>query len=280
MPLTDKRLQAEINKREKTTNVYWLRVLAAYQRSRREMYLELTAFPDNPITTALKALAIQQVDTILSNLYRDVTSLFGVQVGQTVKQEADEAIKNIQAVIPKERLEELANNGGAAEITKILHPSIPTKMVEAIAEDNAKLVKSVNDTLRNDIGRELTRGMIEGKSVPNIAKQILDTGITMDGIRPVFKNIEARAETIARTELKRAANVTHLENYKQLLVQFPGTKIEWVAKNCSKKCDYCQKVLNGMLVVPGANFVAPGFVGTHPPAHPRCRCTIVPVVGD
>lgn len=62
-----------------------------------------------------------------------------------------------------------------------------------------EFVQSISETTREDILKILQRGVSEGKSIAEIARELRATGI-----------VQARAQTIARTEVIRAANVGHV----------------------------------------------------------------------
>lgn len=90
--------------------------------------------------------------------------------------------------------------------------------------------------------------------------------------------VKSRAVTIARTEVSRSNNsgrvMTWREGAAQGLVT-PGHRKEWVATHPGNRhgppCPTCAP-LDGMTVPWDSDF--PG-VGEMPPAHPRCRCTVV-----
>lgn len=116
-------------------------------------------------------------------------------------------------------------------------------------------------------------------------------GLTIDELRRALQDevaawSDARAEQIARTETIRASNQGAKLAYRQAGI----TEIEWLAVDDS--CPYC-KALDGRRVSIDATFLQLGdvfhpegadapLVVTYedidaPPAHPNCRCTIVPV---
>jgi len=131
-----------------------------------------------------------------------------------------------------------------------------------------------------------------------------------DGVDPAFalkragrkaeKLLRWRAETIARTETIRAANMGQQLVWDEALdtgLLLEGTKKVWMATGDSRTCQICA-VLDGEIVEVRGEFKvdrqATGFTrdgskftvsGTKPlpkptttrtpPAHARCRCTIV-----
>lgn len=80
-----------------------------------------------------------------------------------------------------------------------------------------------------------------------------------------------RARTIAVTETTRAFAQGNIEAWQASGVV---KKHEWVTSNDERVCPICGP-LHGRIVAIGEEF-APGI--TAPPAHPRCRCGLNPVV--
>jgi hypothetical protein len=77
----------------------------------------------------------------------------------------------------------------------------------------------------------------------------------------------SRALTIAITEQNRAMSFGSIQTYKEAGLQ----KMEWAV---SDPCDVCAKN-DGQVVVIGQPFASND---TQPPAHPHCRCVLLPVI--
>lgn len=77
----------------------------------------------------------------------------------------------------------------------------------------------------------------------------------------------ARALTIAITEQNRAMSVAALNFYQEAGVE----QVEW---NAVQPCDIC-KENDGQVVILGQPF---NTDDTQPPAHPNCRCALLPVI--
>lgn len=127
-------------------------------------------------------------------------------------------------------------------------------------------IKDMNDEIENDLRQIVERGITEGKNprdlIPDISK--------------VFDKNDARAETIARTEVNRALNAGHQNAMDQANV--PGKK-EWVASIDDKTSAVCKR-LDGQKIGVKDQFEDPEFSGMFPPAHPNCRSRIVFVEGE
>jgi SPP1 gp7 family putative phage head morphogenesis protein len=77
----------------------------------------------------------------------------------------------------------------------------------------------------------------------------------------------SRALTIAITEQNRAMSFGSIQRYKEAGLQ----KMEWAV---SDPCDICAKN-DGQVIVIGQTFASGD---TQPPAHPHCRCVLLPVI--
>lgn len=139
------------------------------------------------------------------------------------------------------------------------------------------MASSTNDETIKKIRDSITEGIQEGESLSQLKKRI----------RAIYSNAsDVRAERIARTETIAASNEAAQEAYRQspLVVS-----LEWSTE--ADGCVYCQ-ALNGKIVGIDETFARTGesVTGTdgtllpisyesigHPPLHPNCRCSILPV---
>lgn len=114
-----------------------------------------------------------------------------------------------------------------------------------------------------------------------------------DELRAKFNHYsEARAEMIARSEIIRSSNAGARASYQAAGI----TKMRWVDTDDEHTCPFCQ-AMDGKVVGVNENFLEKDeeFIVTdedgrelrmvasyeaigHPPLHPNCRCTIVPVI--
>lgn len=85
---------------------------------------------------------------------------------------------------------------------------------------------------------------------------------------------EAKALTIARTETIRSSNMGALDTYLQAGVE----RKQWSADGAGT-CEICQG-LDGIQVRIDGGFETDGGKVDAPPAHPNCRCSILPVLSE
>jgi len=137
---------------------------------------------------------------------------------------------------------------------------VDNPFVQATLADLARLVRGVADTTREEIRALIGRQADEGWSIARLADEIRAHGVTAS---------TARAEAIARTETAAAYSRGSLLAYEESGVV---GAVEWLAG--PDECPECA-ALSGTRAPLGATFAD----GTpHPPKHPNCRCTLLPVL--
>lgn len=119
-------------------------------------------------------------------------------------------------------------------------------------------VEAEIDSLSADAKKVLTRSLIDGMTAGEGAR-VLARRISDDMAMP-----RQRAELIARTETMRAFNDASKEQYARYGIE----RVEWLATPDERTCSVC-----------GALHGRSWPLGKEPPcpAHPRCRCVILPV---
>lgn len=145
-----------------------------------------------------------------------------------------------------------------------------------------KFSKDVNDTTRQSIKDAIDAGVAEGEDLNQIR----------DRVSGVFKDAsDARAMTIARTEVARSSNYGTLEAYKQSGVV---TYTEWFTAHDEAVCDLCAP-MDGQKNSIDDSFFDSGdsYLGTNNKSfdmgygdvnagnlHPNCRCVLIPHTDD
>jgi HK97 family phage portal protein len=141
----------------------------------------------------------------------------------------------------------------------------------------------INSNQVKRLRQTLAEGIEEGEAIPKLRKRITDK----------FGESVTRYEAtrIARTETIWAWNEGAVQGYIQSGVV---RKKQWLCANDERTCQWCPE-MDGKIVEVEATFFnkGDGFEGSqgglltfdyeeigHPPLHPQCRCTIIPVVED
>lgn len=132
-----------------------------------------------------------------------------------------------------------------------------TKMIDKKA---FKFAEEVNHTTREKLRTALSEGVKEGEGVKELSKRVSNLFKTRRGYE---------AERIARTEILDVSSKADLEAFAQSGVV---EKKEWLTTPGA--CEICS-ALDGEVVELRKPFSA-GFDA--PPAHPNCRCALLPVI--
>lgn len=123
------------------------------------------------------------------------------------------------------------------------------------------LIRKITQEVREQIKEELKRGYIQGESIPEIAKRLRNTKLD----KGVWPSVQRRAEVISRTEILRASNQGALYVYRQYQVK----RVRWLTAEDERVCDTCGPLHGRIFPIDEIPFGGA-------PAHPRCRCFIVP----
>lgn len=150
--------------------------------------------------------------------------------------------------------------------------------IRFVEEYTFKFAKELSDTSQKTIQKTILKGQAENFTVQQIRDE-LTRQFTSWGV--------VRAEMVARSETIRASNQGALFTYQQSDVEL----VEWLAS--TDACPFCES-LDGKQIATGTAFLELGsslevegepnpLTNTYetvqaPPLHPRCRCTIIPVI--
>lgn len=149
-------------------------------------------------------------------------------------------------------------------ILRIDVPSVEDWLRKVASSQTAALaarIARLHDTYASAWDEETQQGL----TVAQLADALLEDGLAMS---------EARAEMIARTNTIWALNEGAVERYDDAGIK----AVRWLATEDDLTCDYCLD-LDGEAVEVGDAFAeSNGWDVAHPPLHPNCRCTVVPVV--
>lgn len=132
-----------------------------------------------------------------------------------------------------------------------------------------ELIPNPNPEYRIDEAtRELLRGFVEEAIAEGYSNDQL-----ADGLAESFAFSDSRAETIARTETAAADVAGNMEAYR---ASGGVSGKQWIIAQ-DEVCDECQQNADQGVIDLDAEFIT-GCDG--PPAHPNCRCDVIPVIND
>lgn len=129
-------------------------------------------------------------------------------------------------------------------------------VIDILTDQGMQSITGVTDDLRQQIGRNLAEGLMNGEGVYDLTKRVQSTSDDFNW---------ARSELIARTEAVAALNKASTEYYKSRNIK----QWRWLsAGDDGRTCEDCL-AKDGKIYDVG---------DTEPPEHPSCRCTSIPVI--
>ena len=166
-------------------------------------------------------------------------------------------------------------------------PLLPTDAVQAqllapyVGNTFVNRFSEARDEFMLRIRRSLVQSQIQGESISEAMRRIRDElGIVTDrrlkADRLAHRRNFNRVQMIARTELLRASNLGALAIYQANNDVLRGW--EWLTAVDDRVCPICAP-LDGLLFNFDGSPAEKGLSTTAqipPPAHPQCRCTVVP----
>jgi len=133
-----------------------------------------------------------------------------------------------------------------------------------------------------EVRRKLAVGVLRQQSIGEMTNSLFKE------IPQVFKTAKFNAHRLVRTEVMNSYNHHHLEGLIDAHGEDDEIKMRWDASYDFRRCPECAD-LDGRIVEVAGNFTASwktksglAKASTHrrPPAHPQCRCVLVPWMDD
>lgn len=153
---------------------------------------------------------------------------------------------------------------------KLMNRLIRAGIPRAQAMQLAAAFMTWEQTYANALRTQITETLL--KLIARIMRRQQDGKITQDEAKAELNRVlrdEGRARRIALTELTRLSGVAALEVYKISEVDF----VRWVTEHDAKVCQACRQNAEAGPVAVRADFPSGDAA---PPAHPNCRCAIIP----
>lgn len=247
-------------------------LLAIYEDCRRDLYIRfIEAKSGNDV------LKLEYLEGTISEIERQMKYYTGLTT--TARQGAiDEAF-----LFGQEMAGRMVETGGLSIKQVVGLGLINRGMIQSLIGDIPKLAGRVESDVLFRIRDELTRGAVMGESIPKIAKRILGTGLTQEGMKKPFSSLQTRCEVIARTEIIKASDA----GYEDLAVKAQmaiGEEVfdAWITAHDSRVDQECLDIeagtRSGFDSIPNYPGVYRRGEGPRPvvSTHPRCRCRRVP----
>lgn len=171
--------------------------------------------------------------------------------------------RQLEAPLAKPMADQLIDGAGSgfAEVGSTRAFDVDAIRADAWAETHvAEFITNVTDARKATVRATVQRGVAEGWARDRLRNEILDL--------PLFD--KQRATLIARTESQRAYNEGLYRGYK---ATGQVTKKSWLNMEVGDVCDDC--IVNGASEPIALDAIFPSGVDA-PPAHPNCRCRLLP----
>lgn len=182
---------------------------------------------------------------------RGVVNLVSRNNNLYVRNAANRGVRYAEA-----RLRALGRPVDSAELEEVFNAPTNANSLRLLFQRNYELLDGLTSDVSRQVSEVLSRGFAQGQGTAEIARGIADR------IDSVGLN---RAELISRHEIQYAANQAAQLRYRQHGVQ----TVRAIGTNpCSECAGHIASNPYPLNDLPGGG----------PPWHPRCRCTIVPVL--
>ena len=166
------------------------------------------------------------------------------------------------------------------DVNNLFNIGVHQSAVQTLYTRNFRELEGITDVMDQQISRELADGFSQGQNPRDIARRITDR---------VDKIGKTRATTLAQTEVIRAHSEATLNRYERMGVESVGISAEWLTAGDSRVCPICEALEGQTWTVQEARtetfrFTAggndpdslSGEYPVQPPAHPGCRCRLIP----
>jgi hypothetical protein len=153
---------------------------------------------------------------------------------------------------------------GSSAVGVDLAFDLANENVQRILKDLLIKIKGVAETTKDDIRRMVGEAAASGWSIEEFAAQIRAKGLEAS---------KTRSEAIAVTATAEGYSRGSLLYYKESGVV---EKTEWLLTD--NPCPICEEIVASRPQVLLDEEFADGVF--HPPAHPRCRCAIAPILSE
>jgi len=236
---------------------------AEYKKRFWELFIKRITPHENEFKRGIIRLFQEQENRALRALRKSKAITKDVDDVLRITHDEREIMKFTEFALP--RITEMVKiNGEAAAAELGLGFDITNpEVIKWIKKHTGESIKSILDTTFDALKRTLAEGVANGESIPNLAARITEEYNQCKGYKAI---------RIARTETISSTNQGALQAYKQSGVV---EKKEWLIS--ADACDICIDIAAGGAV--GINELFKGGFDV-PPAHPNCRCSIIPVIKD
>jgi len=201
-------------------------------------------------STGGRPLTPGEIDDLLSKTSHVVRETLVDPAQKAIDEFTDMAVQ-----VAHNRTVQFLNRVGIDAVLGVL--PLDRSIIDILKLRGIAAITGIADETEKKLRQVLSDAVIRGKGMSDIAEEITEQiGITF-----------SRAKTIARTEVMYAFNTVAIEEYKQHKIK----KVEWLTAGDEKTCPICAPLNGKIFDIDKAPEI---------PAHPNCRCVILPVVEE
>ena len=207
-----------------------------------------------------------EIDEIAKELKTEWKIGIRANVEGSMKLGIEDGVGQVQALEHPD-FTDLSEKARRSLITKTFS-TLDRSAIDFLANYQLQLLGDVTTELAAGIKRTIAQGVLTGKSIPEVARDIgkvlKDKNAFRKAGKTVFKSAQHRATVIARTETLRAHNEGRKAFYRDVGIQ----KVKWLTASDERACVVCTG-LDGKVFKVEED---PGL------CHPCCRCSRIAVI--
>lgn len=228
------------------THTFTLRI--GYQKSIKNLYTDFKK----------KIMPVLEKMNFRAGILRDITDKLDIAADNSIYADAPDVIhKNIN--LSYQAGKRKAGSNPRIARSKLTIPYAINYLDQMVIEDlkarNFSLVVGATEDMKANMLRVMSEGIQQNKGTLAIARNMS---------REIASISKKRAVLIARTEIAHSYNTAIAKSYEKAGI----SKWQWLAAMGERTCEECAR-RHGEVYEWGAE---------QPPLHPRCLCTIYPVV--
>lgn len=226
----------------------------------RAVFRRMMSYGETITDSALLDFAEDTIITVLEDAWDEEEAKYQVGIVNSMTEAAvigaQMAVDLVKDFINREKSGDGGASGGAGSGKKPgikIRPRITKADIRNdLLEASGERIKGIRQTTLNNIRESLSEGFEQDLGWKNLMKQL----------QPIIVD-DVRAEMIARTELSWAYNRSAKRTYQDA----GFNRVEWSAVIDIRTCPICRERHGQTYPING-----------HPPipAHPRCRCSLLP----
>jgi len=162
------------------------------------------------------------------------------------------------------------------DVATVINRPIHREELQLIYTRDYSELEGITQAVSQQSSRTLAEGLAAGENPRDIARRLTDR---VDAIG------RTRATTLARTSVIDTFNSASLARLDELDVEGVTVKAEWTTANDSRVCPICLELEGRTWTIEEARSETVDVAGhsdvpVKPPAHPNCRCAIIPSGGS